>query len=72
VADLRNTQADPYGGAIAAALFLEEFAGETAWAHLDIAGPAFHDKRTDVGPRGATGYGITTLVRYLENLARGR
>lgn len=69
VADLRNTQADPYGGAIAAALFLGEFVGKTSWAHMDIAGPAFNDKRTEAGPRGATGYGITTLVRYLANLS---
>ena len=29
----------PYGGAIIAALFLNEFVGDTPWAHLDIAGP---------------------------------
>jgi leucyl aminopeptidase len=67
VADLRNTASDPWGGATAAALFLQEFVEGSSWAHLDIAGPAFNEKRTEVGPRGATGYGITTLVRLLEN-----
>jgi leucyl aminopeptidase len=66
VADLRNTASDPWGGATAAALFLQEFVDGSPWAHLDIAGPAFSEKRTEVGPRGATGYGITTLVRMLE------
>jgi leucyl aminopeptidase len=69
VADIRNTQADPYGGATAAALFLQEFIGQTPWAHLDIAGPAFHERRTEVWPRGATGYGISTIVRFLEHLS---
>ncbi len=65
IADLRNSSSDPYGGAISAALFLKEFTAGIPWAHLDVAGPAWHDKRTDLGPRGATGFGITTLVGYL-------
>ena len=69
IADLRNSSSDPYGGAVTAALFLQEFAAGVPWAHLDIAGPAWHDKRTDLGPRGATGFGITTLVRYLSIMA---
>ncbi|MBW2263330.1 MAG: leucyl aminopeptidase, partial [Deltaproteobacteria bacterium] len=69
VADIRNTASDPWGGATAAALFLQEFVSRAPWAHLDIAGPAFNEKRTEAGPRGATGYGITTLVRMLENLS---
>ncbi len=72
VADLRNTAADSYGGAIAAALFLREFVGTTPWAHLDIAGPAFFEKRTEAGPRGATGFGISTLVGYLTGIAGTR
>jgi leucyl aminopeptidase len=69
VADIRNTASDPWGGATAAALFLQEFVSRSPWAHLDIAGPAFNEKRTEAGPRGATGYGVTTLVRMLENLS---
>ena len=45
VADIKNT-GDRYGGAIAAAWFLAEFVGETPWAHLDIAGPAFSTSGT--------------------------
>ena len=38
VADMKNV-GGPYGGAIIAALFLNEFVGDMPWAHLDIAGP---------------------------------
>jgi leucyl aminopeptidase len=69
MADMRNTLSDPYGGAIGAALFLREFTGGLTWAHLDIAGPAFLEKRSDLGPRGATGFGVHTLVRFLRNLS---
>ena len=67
-ADLLNT-GGRFGGAITAALFLKQFAGEGPWAHLDIAGPSF-DTSGDGGliPKGATGFGVRTLVRYLETL----
>jgi leucyl aminopeptidase len=64
VADFNNVGARS-GGAITAGLFLREFAGETPWAHLDIAGPAFVDKDTPVTPKGATGVGVRTLLTYL-------
>jgi leucyl aminopeptidase len=69
MADMRNTLSDPYGGAIGAALFLREFTAGLAWAHLDIAGPAFLEKRTELGPRGATGFGVHVLVRFLRTLS---
>ena len=69
IADIRNTLSDPYGGAIGAALFLREFVGKTAWAHLDVAGPAFFDKRYELGPKGGTGFSVHTLVRFLERLS---
>jgi leucyl aminopeptidase len=69
IADLRNTLSDPYGGAIGAALFLREFVGKLPWAHLDVAGPAFFDKRYEMGPKGATGFGVHTLVRFLEKVS---
>ncbi len=68
VADIKNT-GDRYGGAIAAAWFLAEFVGETPWVHLDIAGPAFATAAHDLGPRGATGVPVRTLVRFLEDRA---
>ncbi|MEE9219729.1 MAG: leucyl aminopeptidase [Acidobacteriota bacterium] len=66
VADVRNT-GDRFGGAITAALFLEHFVDrKIAWAHLDVAGPAFMGKgRTDM-PKGASGTPVPTLLRYLE------
>ena len=47
-----------------AALFLNEFVKESAWAHLDIAGPVWNDKAG-----GATGYGVRTLAAYAEAVA---
>ena len=38
-------------------------------SHLDIAGPAFATSGTDLGPRGATGVPVRTLVRFLEDRA---
>ena len=54
-----------YGGAITAAWFLAEFVGDTPWVHLDIAGPAWSEKVSDLGPKGATGDPVRMLVRYL-------
>jgi len=68
VADIKNT-GDRYGGAIAAAFFLKAFVGELPWAHLDIAGPAFATSAHDLGPRGATGVPVRTLVRFVEDRA---
>jgi leucyl aminopeptidase len=64
VADIKNI-GDRYGGAITAAWFLAEFVGDTPWCHLDIAGPAFNDRGTDLSPRGATGTPVRTLVRFV-------
>jgi leucyl aminopeptidase len=66
IADIRNT-GDRYGGAIIAGLFLEHFVDKRqAWAHLDIAGPAFAGKGNEDAPKGATGTPVPTLLRYLE------
>jgi leucyl aminopeptidase len=64
VADLNNT-GGRNGGAITAGLFLKEFAGTIPWAHFDIAGPAFVDKDSPLGPKGATGVAVRTLLTYL-------
>ena len=64
VADLNNV-GPRGGGAITAALFLKEFAGDKPWAHLDIAGPAFTEKDLPLAPKGATGVGVRTLLTYL-------
>ncbi len=68
VADLKHT-GGRLGGAITGALFLKEFVGDAKWAHVDIAGPAFVDHPFDRSPKGGTGFGIATGVRFLEALA---
>jgi leucyl aminopeptidase len=67
IADLKNI-GGRYGGAITAALFLAEFAGDTQWAHLDIAGPARAESEDYEIPKGSTGVGVRTLVDWLTSL----
>ena len=68
VADIKNIGGRS-GGAITAGLFLQHFVGKTSWAHLDIAGPAYAEKETRPDlPFGATGYGVRTLLRYLQSI----
>jgi leucyl aminopeptidase len=63
-ADLKNL-GDRMGGAIAAAHFLHAFAGETPWAHLDIAGPSHSPKEYGYVQKGGTGFGLRTLVEFV-------
>jgi leucyl aminopeptidase len=63
VADLRNTAGKGFGFSIVAATFLQQFAGEGPWAHVDMLGTALLDEdRGDAFGRGATGYGVRMLV----------
>ncbi|WP_375476925.1 M17 family metallopeptidase [uncultured Jatrophihabitans sp.] len=66
VADANNAPGSP--GAITAALFLRPFAGDVAWAHLDIAGPARAAKDDGAVSRGATGFGVRLLHRFVQSL----
>lgn len=66
VADIANIPASRYGGTITAALFLEEFVSNTTWAHLDIAGPAFLNKPSDISGKGGTGFGVRMLLTLLQ------
>ena len=61
-ADMKNTGSRG-GGAITAALFLQKYVEKdtTKWAHLDIAGPVWDDKKG-----GATGFGAATLAKWIE------
>ena len=66
LADMKNTGPRP-GGSITAALFLQDFVDpEVAWAHLDIAGTVWSDKGRGLDPAGATGYGVRTLVNWVQ------
>jgi leucyl aminopeptidase len=68
-ADLRNISRAKYGGAITAGLFLKEFAGDTPWAHLDIAGPAFVERDAlSYMNKGGTGFGVRTMLNWLKNI----
>jgi leucyl aminopeptidase len=65
VADIANIPNSRYGGAITAGLFLQEFIGNTPWAHLDIAGPAFISKQNDISPKGGTGHGVRLVLKLI-------
>jgi leucyl aminopeptidase len=66
VADVKNIGGGRWGGAITAALFLQEFTDASIpWAHLDIAGPAFAEKDSPLSPWGGTGHGVRLLLKYL-------
>ena len=65
IADLKHT-GDRWGGAITAALFLREFIGDCEWIHADIAGPALSDRATALHPKGGTGHGVLTFLRFVE------
>ena len=69
IADLRNT-GERWGGALTAGLFLQEFVGKKPWIHVDLAGPATSAKEWGCFGKGATGFGVGSIVEYLRGLAR--
>ena len=71
VADIANI-GERMGGMLVAGLFLKDFiAPETPWLHLDIAGPAYNEKRPHgYTPVGGTGVALRTLVALAEATAR--
>jgi leucyl aminopeptidase len=64
VADANNAPGNP--GGTTAALFLQPFAGDLPWAHLDVAGPARAGSDDAEVVKGGTGFGARTLLRWLE------
>jgi len=69
VADIKNV-GGKWGGAITAAHFLAEFAGNTPWVHLDIAGTSLSEKDRGYIVKGATGVTVRTLVNLALSLAK--
>jgi leucyl aminopeptidase len=69
IADLYN-HSDGGAGTITAALFLREFAGEQRdrWAHIDMSSTSWSDEAERELTKGATGWGVRTLVRFLQAL----
>jgi leucyl aminopeptidase len=74
VADLANVAAEREGGMLVAGLFLREFVPDgLRWAHLDIAGPAFHEGEPyGYISKGGTGAAVRTLVQIAQDVADGR
>ncbi len=68
IADLKNSGGSP--GSVTAAWFLREFAGTTPWVHLDIAGSSYRTRELGMDPKGATGYGVRTLVELARLYSR--
>jgi leucyl aminopeptidase len=72
VADLNNVSSQRGGGAIVASLFMREFTAGIPWVHLDIAGTAFAEREHALGPKGATGVAVRTVLAYLTALGGKR
>jgi leucyl aminopeptidase len=66
IADIKNVGGKK-AGTITATAFLKEFAEETPWAHLDIAGTAWADPATPFRAKGPTGVAVRTLVEFIES-----
>lgn len=71
IADMKNA-GGRIGSLVAAGYFLKEFAGDTPWVHLDIAGTAWHDKEKPYSPKGSSGVGVRLIIDFLERLAADR
>jgi leucyl aminopeptidase len=71
IADMMNT-GGRWGGAITAAMFLKEFAEETPWIHLDIAGTAWMEDSKPWIAKGPSGIAVRSLVKFARDFAHGR
>ncbi len=70
VADIKNTGTGNRGaGTIVGAKFIEHFVGDTPWVHMDIAGVDIGDKDRGWVAKGATGYGVRSLINLALELA---
>ncbi len=67
VADLRNIGSGRFGGTLVAGLFLEAFVGDVPWVHLDIAGPVTTETAAGEFAKGATGFGVRTLLELVSS-----
>ncbi|MDR7101127.1 leucyl aminopeptidase [Croceicoccus sp. BE223] len=71
IADIKNV-GPRWGGSITAAQFLQRFIeNDTPWAHLDIAGVVWADKPGATWEKGATGFGVRLLDRFVRDTAEG-
>jgi leucyl aminopeptidase len=65
IADIMNT-GGRWGGASTAAVFLKEFAEDTPWIHLDIAGTAWIDENKSWVAKGPSGIAVRSLVEFVK------
>ena len=74
VADLANVTGERHGGMLVGGLFLKEFVPDgVRWAHVDIAGPAYHEGEPyGYTPKGGTGAAVRMLVQVATDVADGR
>ncbi len=68
IADIVNS-GGRYGGAITAAMFLKEFAEDTPWLHLDIAGTAWTEEQKPWIAKGPSGIALRSLVEFAKDFA---
>ncbi len=64
IADIMNTGGTRWGGAISAAMFLKEFAGDTPWVHLDIAGCAWNEEVKPWLAKGPSGIAVRSIIEW--------
>jgi leucyl aminopeptidase len=68
IADMVNS-GGRWGGAINAAMFLKEFAEDTPWIHLDIAGTAWMEEQKPWIAKGPSGIALRSLVEFVKSFA---
>ena len=66
IGDIMNTGGRA-AGAVTAAMFLKEFAGDTPWIHLDIAGCAWNEELKPWLPKGPTGIAVRSIVEWVRS-----
>jgi leucyl aminopeptidase len=69
IADIMNT-GGRWGGAINAAMFLKEFAEDTPWIHLDIAGTAWMEDQKPWIAKGPSGIALRSVVEFVKGFAK--
>ncbi|HET6215368.1 MAG TPA: leucyl aminopeptidase [Acidobacteriaceae bacterium] len=70
IADIMNTGGSRWGGAITAAMFLKEFAEDTPWIHLDIAGMAWTEEQKPWIAKGPSGIAVRTITEWVRSYAK--
>ena len=70
IADIMNTGGSRWGGAITAAMFLKEFAEDTPWIHLDIAGVAWTEEAKPWIAKGPSGIPMRSVTEWVRSYSK--